>query len=95
MGVLRKINEMFHVDAGGFLVKTSNDERIPEDEPVFILRGRDVLAGRTINYYAGQMIETGCDHRRIFELGGVFAEFMKFSSKHPDRMKQPGSTRGK
>ena len=93
---MRKLNEMFHVDDEGYLVKTSNGERVPEEEPVFILRGRDLLAVQTIHHYAGLMIgQDGDIGQRMFELGRVLGEFLKFSKDYPLRMKAPGSTQGR
>lgn len=89
---------MFHVDDEGYLVKTSNNERVPEDEPVFILRGRDVLAVASIHHYAGLLIGhngAGDVGQRMFELGAVVHDFMRFKIQHPERMKVPGVTRGK
>lgn len=92
---MRKINEMFHVDDEGFLVKTSNGERVLLDEPVFILRGRDRLAVVALNSYVNEMGECGCDWERINAVGKVIQEFYKFAMLNPDRMKFPGVTKGK
>lgn len=93
---MRKINQMFSVDDDGYLVKTSNGQRVPEDEPVFILRGRDILAAATIHHYAGLMAGQDADvGMRMFELGEVVHDFLEFKRNHPERMKQPGITKGK
>lgn len=42
--IKRQINHMFHVDENYRLVKTSNDQAVPDNEPVIIIRGRDRLA---------------------------------------------------
>jgi hypothetical protein len=34
---------------------------IPVDEPVFLLRGQDELASRTVKFYAGMMMQAGAD----------------------------------
>jgi hypothetical protein len=91
----RKINDMFHVDSEGFLVKTSNGQRVPEDEPVFILRGRDTLSLVAIESYIGEMEEMGCDRDRINDVRTVAKDFLNFTVLHPERMKQPGITKGK
>lgn len=52
---MRRVNEMFHVDDEGRLVKTSNNQPVPEDEPVFILRGRDNLSVPTLIHYHKMM----------------------------------------
>ncbi len=91
----RRVNDMFHIDDEGYLVKTSNGERVPSEEPLFILRGRDALAVETIHYYVGLMIRDGGEPNRMFQLGGMVHDFIKFRETHPERMKQPGSTKGK
>ncbi len=92
---MRKLNDMFHVDDDGYLVKTSNGQRVPDDEPVFILRARDALAVPTIHHYVGLSIEQAVDSMRIFQLGEVVGDFLKFKHQHPELMKQPGITKGK
>src|SRR6266550_5665718 len=91
----RRLNPMFHIDDEGYLVKTSNGERVPDDEPLFILRGRDAVAADTLYHYGRLMIDARCDDLRIFEVGLVTGSFYKFRAEHPGRMKQPGSTKGK
>ncbi len=91
----RKVNGMNHVGEEGYLVKTSNGERVPPEEPLFILRGRDALAVETIHHYVGLLAGNGGDPQRMFELGGVVHDFLMFRKDHPERMKLPGSTKGK
>jgi hypothetical protein len=92
---MRKLNEMFHTDDEGFLVKTSNGQRVPADEPIFILRARDMLALLALDAYQGALREHGCDADRIRQHAEVVKEFENFMTVHPDRMKQPGITKGK
>lgn len=92
---MRKINAMFHTDDEGYLVKTSNGQRVPEDEPVFILRGRDKLAAIAIDTYITEMERRHCDRDRINDVRTVAKDFLNFEILHPSRMKQPGVTRGK
>jgi hypothetical protein len=91
---LRKLNEMFHVDDEGYLVKTSNNQRVPEDEPIFILRGRDNQAVQTLKLYHSFFTAMNGDPDRLKAIEAVVEAFMKFKLEHPERMKQPGSTRG-
>jgi len=92
---MRKLNAMFHIDDEGHLIKTSNNSIVPEDEPLFVLRGRDALAIETLHHYVALMAGSGGDPQRMLELGYVVHDFRKFSENHPERMKQPGVTRGK
>jgi hypothetical protein len=91
---MRTLNEMFSIDDEGYLVKTSNGERVPEDEPLFILRGRDFLAVQAIYHYLEEMIESGCDSERIAAVRKVAKQFVDFEVAHPERVKLPGSTHG-
>lgn len=92
---MRKINEMFHVDDEGYLVKTSNGERVPDDEPIFILRGRDNCSVSAIGQYIEEMHDTGAPNDRIDAVLEVHEQFRKFAVANQGRMKIPGSTHGK
>lgn len=92
---LHTLNNMFHVDFEGHLVKSSNGQRVPDDEPVVILRGRDRLALRTLEYYEKLAEEDGCTQWFLEKLDPPIQAFAKFADEHPERMKQPGITRGK
>lgn len=76
------------------LMKMSNGELIPDDEPVFILRGRDYLARGVLRDYIKMSAEDGCNEYHIDGLNAAVERFDEFAEKHPDRMKQPGCTRG-
>lgn len=90
----RKLNSMFHIE-NNRLIKTTNGQAVPEDEPLFILRGRDALAQCAIRSYIDDQIEAGIPEDRIVACRESLAEFEKFSLEHADRMKNPGITHGK
>lgn len=50
--------------------------KIPENEPVFLLRGQDVLAAETLDFYARRCAESGVD-LRIVELTRNQAQKMR------------------
>ena len=52
---MRKIDSKFHVD-GDKIVKTTNDEVLPEDEPLFLVRARDRLAMSLLVHYLAPQI---------------------------------------
>jgi hypothetical protein len=91
----RRLNSMFHVDDGYRLIKSSNGEPVPEDEPIFILRARDELALIALNVYHDELLDHGCDLERVRLHEKVIGQFTDFAIEHPDRMKQPGVTKGK
>ena len=91
---MRRINERFHID-GERIVKTSNGQPVPEDEPLFLLRARDRLAVRLLHVYGLMSIKGGCTSYHMSSLRTCIEEFKAFAREHPARMKQPGSTMGK
>lgn len=93
-GVLRRINNMFHVDTEGYLVKSSNGQRVSDDEPVVILRARDRLALPTLRAYVRFAIEDNCTDWFLEQIDPPIKEFERFVHEHPERMKQPGITKG-
>lgn len=91
---MRKIDGKFHID-GEQIVKTSNGDVVPEDEPLILFRARDHLALPMLLHYCQLSIRDGCNDFHLEGVNAVIAEFEKFSADHPERMKQPGVTRGK
>ncbi len=91
---MRILDNKFHLE-GEQIVKTSNGEPIPEDEPVFILRARDRLALEVLEYYRNICEQDGCIDFQLDGIGINIQRFDAFAREHPERMKQPGITRGK
>lgn len=91
---MRKVNDRFHME-GERIIKTSNGQEIPlEEEPVLILRGRDKLAVALLYHYLMLSHLDGCNDYQMESLKEVIEKFKEFSVKFPERMKQPGVTRG-
>jgi hypothetical protein len=76
------------------LIKRSNEDPVPEDEPVFILRARDHLAVAAIEYYERLSLADGCNDYHQGGMVRVIAAFKEWAAQNPDKMKQPGVTRG-
>jgi hypothetical protein len=91
---MRKINGAFHIE-GEQIIKTSNGEAIPEDEPLFLLRGRDRLAATLLSVYWDLAEEDGCNQWFLDKVKEAMDKFQNFAIEHHDRMKQPGITMGK
>lgn len=87
------INEMYHF-AGRRLVKTSNCQPVPLDEPVFILRARDGVAAPVIALYRDVCREGGTPQDRLSALAEVIKRFDEYRKEHPEKIKIPGSTHG-
>ena len=91
---MRKIDGKFHID-GDQIIKTSNGEAIPLEEPVILIRARDHLALSTLLHYRELSIKDGCNDFHMAGLDEVLRAFKDFAQKYPERMKQPGVTRGR
>lgn len=94
--VKNKINEKWHIDENFQIIKTSNGQPInTEEEPLFLLRGRDNLAIRLLEAYRFLAIEDGCHQDFLEALDRTRLRFIQFAESHPEKMKQPGITHGK
>lgn len=91
---MRKVNDMFYI-INDRLVKTSNDQPIPDDEPVFILRARDANALPLLVRYREYCRESGSPQQRVDDLANVINQFEKFKNRNAHKMKIPGITLGK
>lgn len=91
---MRQISNRFSVD-GDEVIKTSNGEKIPHDEPLLILRARDHLAVPLLRIYQQLSIVDGCNDWFLDQQQTTIADFETFAREHPERMKQPGITKGK
>jgi len=67
---------------------------IPIDEPLFLLRARDRNALALIERYREVCTDDGCTDYQLSGIDNRIVAFREFAKKHPDRMKQPGITRG-
>lgn len=90
----RDLDEKFAVSTDGRIYKKSNLEVLPDDEPLFFIRGRDCLAIRALEGYRDLSIADGCNDYHFQLLDRDLAKFKEFAEKHPERMKQPSITRG-
>lgn len=73
----------------GQLCNCSTGEPIPEDEPVFVLRAKDMHAVEALLAYWNAVEgdeQKAAVYRRI-------EEFEEFAEEHPDRMKEPDTSR--
>lgn len=91
---MRKISNRFHIE-NNEIIKTSNGDPIPHDEPLLILRARDRLAIPILKIYQELAKVDGCNDWFLGEQDVTLKQFEDFAREHPERMKQPGVTRGK
>ena len=91
---MRNLDGKFRVE-GDQLVKISNGEVVPTDEPLFVVRARDALAVSALNGYLALCEANGCTDFQLGKTREAITRFEEFRQKFPERMKQPGITRGK
>lgn len=70
---------------GNKIVNRQSGQAIPEDEPLFILRARDIHAAQTLMFYGAQI--TDPKHREAVHTR--CAQFNNWAAVHRDRMKEP------
>jgi hypothetical protein len=89
---MRRIDTKFHIE--GEEILASNGVAIPDDEPLFLLRARDHLALPLLKEYQRLCIADGCTDFQLNGIQAIIEVFTDFRNEHPERMKQPGITRG-
>lgn len=70
------------------LVKRATGEALPGDEPIFILRGRDVHAVKVLAFYQRHCQDEG--HK--IAIGQRMTDFVEFRMANPDAMGEPDTT---
>jgi hypothetical protein len=91
---MRRIDAKHHID-GDKLIKTTNGQEIPLNEPTILFRGRDFLALPMLRFY---MILCEMNFATDFQLDtmkDMIGEFEKFKTENSKTMKMPGITLGK
>jgi hypothetical protein len=76
------------------LLKMSNGEIIPEEEPIWVLRGHDKFALNILRRYISLCEIDNCSEIQMIGMHDVYARFERFYENYPKRMKQPGITKG-
>lgn len=68
------------------LVSTTKGMVVPENEPIFVLRARDLKSLSTIRCYQSLFTPTSHDWKVVQE---VLDDFSEFRQKFPEKMKEP------
>jgi len=76
------------------LIKTGNDQPIPDNEPRIIFRGRDRLAVPMLKFYLKLCVADGCTDYQLKAVNDIIDAFEEFAETSLT-MKQPGITLGK
>ncbi len=78
----------------GIQIRNATGFPILEDEPLILFRARDRLALDALRYYRVLCINDDCTAHHLEGIDNRIAAFEEFAREHPDKMKQPGITRG-
>lgn len=74
-----------------YIVKSTNDQPIPDEEPRILFRGRDKLALPMLAFYRHLCEEDGATQYQLDTIDKMIKEFREFLESS-STMKQPGST---
>lgn len=105
----RVLTSRFHIEArqdnssgtvSVEVVKTTNGDPIRDDEPLFLLRGRDSLAAPLLLCYKALIEATHypdpiAKKEHLYSNDKTREAFEVFAHEHAERMKLPNITRGK
>ncbi len=73
---------------GNAIINSATGTEIPSDEPIFILRAKDVFAIQILKHYQ-TLAAHGQDQSHRLAIAKRIHEFQEFKNTYPDRMKQP------
>ena len=91
---MRNIGRKFYVDNEGTIRKTKTGESIPHSEPLFLVRARDHVALPLLLLYRDLCQKDGCNKWQLEGIEESIEKFAEFAKNSPDKMKQPGITKG-
>lgn len=77
----------YTTDQEGRIINRATGQAIPDDEPVFIFRARDIHAVKALHAY----LDACNDPAHIMAISARIVHFQEFQAAHPDRMKEPDS----
>lgn len=92
--IVKQIDLKHHIDEQGRIIKSTNGQPIPDDEPLMLFRGRDHLAIPMLLNYRLLCEHDGCNEFQLEQVDGLIRKFKQWAAENPDKMKQPGITRG-
>lgn len=78
-----------------FIVKSTNDQPISDDEPRMLWRARDDKFMKMLVYYRHLCMDDGATPFQLASIDKMEDEFNEWQKANKDKMKKPGSTLGK
>lgn len=62
---------------------------IPDDEPVFVIRGKDKLAARAVSHWMDLAAQAGVNDDKLKAVAAHLKDIVDFQEQHPERCKIP------
>jgi hypothetical protein len=62
---------------------------IPDDEPVFVIRGQDLLAARAVAHWMDMAAEKGVNDTKLAAVAQHLKAIVDFQGMYPERCKVP------
>lgn len=78
-----------NLGAKTMIVNRQSGNIIPDDEPVFIFRARDVFAVEIITEYMRRLMDGNQNKDHISTVQERMEDFIRFREDYPERMKEP------
>lgn len=75
----------YRISPDGRIVNRASGELIPEDEPIFIFRARDLYAAKILLDYS-ELVQNPLHSRAVLRRA---VDFLQFAVQNPQRMKEP------
>ena len=89
---MRQIDPKYRIEGDEIL--NMSGVPIPEDEPLILFRAHDRHALAMLHFYRELCKKDGCTDFHMRGIDNRIDAFGEFADIHPDRMRQPGITRG-
>lgn len=74
---------------------TTEHGNIPDDEPVFVFRARDVNTRAVLGHYLKVCDQGGSPIRHLRIVAEALARFARWQEEHPSRVRVPDSERSR
>lgn len=75
----------YNCTMSGHVYNRDTSVMVPDEEPIFIIRAKDIHAVPTLRTYLG--LCTSVEHQ--LRVKGRIKHFEEFATLHPERMKEP------
>lgn len=89
---MRKITDKYYVE--GDQIYKSNGDLVPEDEPLFLLRAKDIVSIPTLRAYLDMCVSRHCNTEHLYDINTIIKKFADWQEKNKDKMKIPNITKG-